>query len=87
MKFLAILEKAWLAAAILAVIMGTYNLVTTFKFAPTVYFPFICCGFCILIYMNIRGQRRFVETMKRRPTNQSANSIIFARNTWKFFYS
>ena len=75
MKFLAILEKAWLAAAILAVIMGTYNLFTTFKFAPTVYFPFICCGFCILIYMNIRGQRRFVETMKKNEEKKTDKPI------------
>ncbi|MCW3127391.1 MAG: hypothetical protein JWO03_3049 [Bacteroidetes bacterium] len=70
MKFLEILEKAWLAAAILGVLMGTFNLVTKQKFDYLVYFPFICTGFCILIYMNIRGQRRFVEKMKKDSENK-----------------
>lgn len=65
MKFLEILEKGWLAAAVIAVIMGAFNLVTRMKFDNLVYVPLICCGFCILIYMNIRGQRRFAEKMKK----------------------
>jgi hypothetical protein len=68
MKFLELLEKAWISAAILAVIMGTYNLITIQKFTSQVYFPYICCGFCILLYRNIRGQRRFAESMKEPQT-------------------
>ena len=75
MKFLEILEKAWLAAAILAVFMGAFNLITTLKFNYAVYFPFVCCGFCILIYMNIRGQRRFVEKMKKSEEKKTDKPI------------
>lgn len=75
MKFLKILEKAWLTAAILAVLMGTFNLITTLKFNHLVYFPYLCCGFCILIYMNIRGQRRFTETMKRNEEKKPGKPI------------
>ena len=75
MKFLEILEKAWLTAAVLAVVMGTYNLITTQKFNHLVYFPFLCCGFCILIYMNIRGQRRFAEAMKKKEEKKPDEPI------------
>lgn len=71
MKFLSILEKAWLLAAIAAIVMGTYNLFTIQQLHYKVYFPFICCGFCLLIYRNIRGQRLFVEKMKAEEDKYS----------------
>jgi Na+/H+-translocating membrane pyrophosphatase len=71
MKFLAILEKAWLAAAVAAIIMAVYNLITIQSITYKVYFPLFCCGFCILIYMNIRGQRRFVDKMKADAAQES----------------
>jgi hypothetical protein len=70
MKFLAILEKAWLAAAVAAVVMGTYNLITLQQLVYKVYFPYICCGFCLLIYRNIRGQRMFLEKMKEEQKDK-----------------
>lgn len=73
MKFLAILEKAWLAAAVAAIIMAVYNLITIRSITYKVYFPLFCCGFCILIYMNIRGQRRFVDKMKADAAQQAHN--------------
>jgi len=65
MKFLSILEKAWLAAIIIAFCMGTYNLVILRDFSYHVYTPYVCGFFCILIYYNIRRQRLFIEKMKR----------------------
>ena len=65
MKFLGVLEKAWLAAIIIAFGMGLYNAVTLMNFSYRVYTPFVCGGFCILIYMNIRRQRIFLEKMKK----------------------
>ena len=64
MKFLEILEKAWLVAAVAAFIMGAYNLVTLQAVTYKVYFPFFCCGFCILLNRNLHGQRMFVKKMK-----------------------
>jgi hypothetical protein len=64
MKFLEILEKAWLVACVAAIVLGIYNFVMIQRFSSSVYFPFICSGFCTLIYYNIRGQRRFATKMR-----------------------
>jgi hypothetical protein len=65
MKFLEILEKAWLAAIVIAFGMGIYNAVMLQNLSYHVYTPIVCGCFCILIYMNIHRQRLFVEKMKR----------------------
>lgn len=60
MKVLQYLEKAWILAAICSVIVGIYNLITLRTLADNhVYFPFICAMFCLLIWFNVRGQRKF----------------------------
>lgn len=61
MKILQYLEKAWIMAAIVAIIVAVYNLITLHTFDNRVYFPIFCSGFCVLIWFNIRGQRRFRE--------------------------
>lgn len=63
MKFLEYLEKAWLVAAAASFVVGIYNFVTLRVFDNHVYFPLLCGMFCILIWFNIRGQRRFREKM------------------------
>lgn len=65
MKFLGVLEKAWLAAIVIAFGMGIYNAIMLRDFSYHVYTPLVCGGFCILIYMNIRRQRIFLKNMKR----------------------
>ena len=55
------LEKAWIVAAVCAIIVMLYNLVTWRVFDNRVYFPLFCAVFCLLIWYNIRGQRRFRE--------------------------
>ncbi len=64
MNFFKFLEKAWLAAIIIAFGLGTYNAIIERAFVYSVYTPYVCGGFSILIYMNIRKQRLFVEKMK-----------------------
>jgi 1,4-dihydroxy-2-naphthoate octaprenyltransferase len=66
MKFLKIIEKAWLFAAIAAFILGTYYLITLHSFVHLVYFPYLCTLFCLLIYRNIHSQRVFNELHKRK---------------------
>ena len=61
MKILEYFEKAWIAAAVVSVVVAVYNLVTLQQITNRVYFPFFCAMFCVLIWMNIRGQRRFRE--------------------------
>jgi hypothetical protein len=61
MKILQYLEKAWIAAGISAFVVAVYNLITLRVFDNRVYFPFFCCLFCLLIWFNIRGQRKFRE--------------------------
>jgi hypothetical protein len=63
MKILEYFEKAWIAAAVAAVIVTVYNLVTLRTFDHHVYFPFFCGVFCLLIWQNIRGQRKFRDKM------------------------
>ena len=55
------LEKAWIVAALCAIIVMLYNLITLRVFDNKVYFPLFCAVFCLLIWYNIRGQRRFRE--------------------------
>lgn len=74
MKFLEILERAWMVAAVGAVALGVFNLITLQRFDRLVYFPVICAGFCVLIYMNIRGQRRFREKMLQDEAARKANT-------------
>lgn len=59
MKILEYFEKAWIAAAVAAFVVTIYNLVTLRTFDYHVYFPFFCALFCLVIWQNIRGQRRF----------------------------
>ena len=70
MKFLQILERAWLAAIVIAFALGTYNLAMLRDFSYHVYTPYVCGFFCILIYMNIRRQRIFLEKMKQDEENK-----------------
>ncbi len=63
MKILQYFEKAWIFAAATSFVVCLYNMVTLRVFDNHVYFPFFCGLFCILIWFNIRGQRRFREKM------------------------
>jgi len=59
MKILQYLQYAWMVATVCALSVVVYNLVTLQTFDYRVYFPLFCALFCILIWYNIRGQRRF----------------------------
>lgn len=63
MKILQYFEKAWIVAAVAALIVAVYNLVTLRTFDNHVYFPILCAMFCVLIWYNLRGQRKFREKM------------------------
>jgi hypothetical protein len=73
MRFLKILEKAWLAAIIIAFGMGIFNAISTKTFGYSVYTPLVCGAFCVLIYYNIHRQRLFVEKMKADKENPHPN--------------
>lgn len=66
MKFLYYLERAWLVAAAVGFITAIVNLVRLQTFTSPVYFPFLCALMCILLFNNIRGQRRFREAMEKK---------------------
>ncbi len=63
MKILQYFEKAWVFAAVASFVVSLYNLITLRVFDNHVYFPFFCGLFCIMLWFNIRGQRRFREKM------------------------
>lgn len=70
-SFLKYLEKAWLVAAAVSFIVMLYNLVRLRVFDSHVYFPLICGLFCILIWNNVKSQRKFREKMEKElPTHQ-----------------
>jgi hypothetical protein len=64
MKILKLFEKAWMAAFIASFVVTLYNFFTLLTFDYRVYFPFFCGLFCIVIWMNIKGQRKFYEKMQ-----------------------
>lgn len=73
MKFLRILEKAWIAAAICSLVVTVVNLIRFRTFDNRVYLPLFCGAFCLLLWSNVRGQRRFKEKMfgdGREPNNK-----------------
>ena len=59
MKILQYLEKAWIFAGTCAFLVAIYNLITLRVFDNKVYFPLFCGMFCLLLWFNIRGQRKF----------------------------
>lgn len=69
MGILKYLEKAWILAAIVSFVVMIYNAITIRVFDQHIYFPMFCGLFCILIWHNIRGQRRFRE----KAFNESKN--------------
>lgn len=63
MKFLKIIEKAWLLATAASIVVLLYNLITHRQFDQQIYFPLFCAVFCFLIYFNVKGQRKFREKL------------------------
>lgn len=63
MKILEYFEKAWIVAAIVSFVVSIYNIFAQPKFDNHVYFPFFCGLFCIMIFYNIRRQRKFRDEM------------------------
>lgn len=72
MKFLELLEKAWIIAAAAALVVTVYNAVTIQAINHKVYFPFFCAMFCGLLWFNVRGQRRFREKMEQEEKQKRA---------------
>jgi len=71
MKILQYLEKAWIAAAVCAFVVMIYNWITLGKFDNHVYFPLFCGIFCLLIWYNVRGQRKFREKIFNEKDKQN----------------
>lgn len=74
MRILQYFEKAWIAAAVAAFLVTVYNFATLMVFDHRVYFPLFCGLFCILIWMNLRGQRRFREKMLQDEAQKQNDS-------------
>jgi len=73
MKILQYLEKAWIVAAVCAFSVMAYNVVTVRVFDNRIYFPLFCAMFCLLIWYNIRGQRRFRDKIKAENREKNKN--------------
>jgi hypothetical protein len=75
MKFLLILEKAWLIGAAVAFAMGTVNIFIA-KQPYQIYMPYVCCAGCIVIYMNVKGQRKFKEKMEQMDKEEQSKGNV-----------
>lgn len=73
MKFLKYLEKAWMFAAIASVAVAVFNGISQQTVSYPFYFPLLCSGFCTVLYFNVRGQRRFQESMKNKAEGGAAS--------------
>ncbi len=76
MKVLRYFEKAWILAAIVSLVVAIYNLIALRTFDNRVYFPIFCGMFCMLIWFNIRGQRRFREKMMQDQEEQDKRRLL-----------
>lgn len=74
MKFLKILERAWLFASVAALVLAAYNFIVNRAFNHQVYFPIFCAVFCVLIYRNIKSQRQFREQQQNEQKNKASDA-------------
>ncbi len=65
MKILQLFERAWIMAAVVAFGVAVYNIITLPVFNQKIYFPVFCGLFCLLLWWNIKGQRKFYEKMQQ----------------------
>ena len=79
MKFLELLEKAWLTGIVVSFVLGVVNIFVG-KTANQIYMPFICCAGCVLIYMNVRGQRRFKEKMLQMDKEPKPENVTDSKD-------
>jgi len=63
MKILQYLEKAWIVAAACAFLVMLYNVIANRAFDNKAYFPLICCFLCLMLWNNLRSQRKFRDKM------------------------
>lgn len=66
MKFLLILEKLWIAAAGVSLIVLVINAFTYKTFDHHVYFPLMVGIACVILYFTKRNHRRFMETISSK---------------------
>ncbi len=66
MKFLQILERLWVVAAVVAFIIFTINLLTYKAFDHHVYFPLMVGIACVILYFTKRSHRRFMENFNNK---------------------
>lgn len=58
-------------AAAASLIVAIYNLIALRRLTDNhVYFPLFCAMFCVLIWFNVRGQRRFREKVFTEDGNK-----------------
>ncbi|MFN8287365.1 MAG: hypothetical protein U0V74_11450 [Chitinophagales bacterium] len=71
-SFLTYLEKAWIIAAVVSFIVGIVNFIRLGVFDNHAYFPLFCGLFCVLIWNNVRGQRKFRDMMDARNAEKQS---------------
>ncbi len=68
MRILQLFERAWIIAAVAAFGVMLYNFFVYLSFDYRVYFPLLCGLFCLVIWKNINGQRKFYEKMQEEKS-------------------
>ena len=74
MKILQYFERAWIGASVASFTVMACNGFTLRVFDNHIYFPFFCGIFCLLIWSNIRGQRKFREKLDKEREGKTHNN-------------
>jgi hypothetical protein len=70
MKFLQLLERAWILATITALGVTVLNIFKYKTFDYHVYFPLFCAAFCGFLYYNVKSQRTFAEKIRKEKEEE-----------------
>lgn len=65
MNIMRVVEKFWVVASLASFAVVIINFIKINKVNHTVYFPFLCGIFCLILFFNLRSQNNFKEQLKR----------------------
>lgn len=70
MNIMRVVEKFWIVASLASFAVVIINFIKINKVNHTVYFPFFCGIFCLILFFNLRSQNNFKDKLKK-PSKKS----------------
>lgn len=65
MNIMRVVEKFWIVASLASFAVVVINFIKISKINHTVYFPFFCGIFCLILFFNLRSQNNFKDQLKK----------------------